>query len=247
MYLKNKAFFKLKRFLLPILFVTILTISSFAQISVGARLGVNLNQFTMPGTTIGATAGAFGTYKVTPFVAARLEILYSQEGGGLRDYFLPLSGDDPLLPDATVNVASVDYINPYVYIHTLQVPVLAELTLPEFDEASVQPVLLLGASYNYMFRADELHTTRYTFKDGTFANIPYGREDVTSGYKASQLSAIGGMGLKFKSEKRDFYFDIRYRQGLNQLNNVKQSLTYKDGRLYSSSLSFSFSMTILKF
>ena len=247
MLIKKNPIFKIQRIYIVIPLVVALFSFSNAQISVGAKAGVNINQFTMPGSTIGINAGAYGTYKATSFLMARIELLYAQEGGGLRDYFLPLNANDPRIADYSVNILSINYVNPYVYMHTLQVPVLAEISLPEFDEASVQPVLLIGGSYTFMFQANELHTTRYTFKDGTFANIPYIREDARANFKSNQFGIQGGMGLKFKSDKRDFYFDIRYRQGLNQLNQVQQSLTYKDGRLYSSTLSFNFSVSILKF
>lgn len=245
MFNKKNSIFKVKKVYLVIGIVFTAFSFANAQFTVGAKAGVNINQFTMPGTTIGLNAGAFGTYTVTPFLSARLELLYAQQGGGLRDYSLPLS--DPRLADYSGNVLSLTYINPYVYMHCIEVPLLAELTLPEFAEASVQPVLFLGGSYAFMYQANQLHTARYTFKDGTFANIPYLREHVRSNFNSNQFSVLGGFGLKFKSETRDFYFDIRYRQGLNQLNQVQRSLTSNDGRLYSSTLSFNFSVSILKF
>ena len=217
-----------------------------AQFLIGAQTGVNLNQFTMPGTTIGINAGAFGSYKFLPFLSARLEIMYSQEGGGRQNYSLALAGGS-MLPDLRTNIAALNYINPYVYIHNLHVPLMVELTLPEFDQASVAPKLLLGGSYSYMISANEMHTKLYQFTDGTFANVPYLTEVVTADYVASQISILAGLGLDFKGEKRNFSFDIRYRQGLTQLNNIKESFSFKDGRLFSSTLSFNFSMSIFKF
>jgi Outer membrane protein beta-barrel domain len=246
MYPKDKPYLKLKRSLiLSVFLIGVLITSANAQISIGAQTGVNLNQFTMPGSTIGVNVGAFGTYKFLPFLTAKLEINYSQEGGGRQNYFLPLN--DPRLADIAGNISQLNYINPYVYIHNLQVPLLVELSLPEFAEASVMPKLILGGSYSYMLSANELHTKQFIFQNGTFADVPYLKEDVTSNYVASQFSLIAGMGIQFKGEKRDFSFDIRYRQGITQLNNVTESLSYKDGRLFSSTLSFNFSMTIFKF
>ena len=109
------------------------------------------------------------------------------------------------------------------------------------------PKLLLGGSYGYMFGATELHTTQYIFSNGTFADIPYLKENVGSNYEQSQLSLMAGMGIQFKGEKRDFSFDIRYRQGMTQLNKVKASYSTIDGRLFSSTLSLNFSMTLFKF
>jgi hypothetical protein len=132
-------------------------------------------------------------------------------------------------------------------MHNVQVPILVELTLPEFSDAAVIPKLIIGGSYAYMFGANEIHTTQYIFKDNTFVNIPYLTEDVGSSYVTNQLSIIGGFGLEFNTEKRSFSFDVRYRQGFTQLNNVKQSFSYQDGRLFSSSLSINLSVSLFKF
>ncbi len=241
MYTIIENYLKFKKLLIASMFMSIAITSANAQLSIGALTGVNLNQFTMPGSTLGINAGAFGSYKLTPFLSTRLELLYSQQGGGRQNYSLPLD------ESFSGTVAQLNYINPYVYLHTVQVPVLVDLTLPEFEDAAVRPQLLLGGSYSYMFAADELHTAQYIFTDGTFANIPYLRENVGANYVASQLSLMAGMGMVFKSEKRSFAFDIRYRQGITQLNNVRQTLSYQDGRLFSSTLSFNFSVTIFNF
>jgi hypothetical protein len=225
--------------------VMALVSSVSAQFLIGAQTGVNLNQFTMPGSTIGINAGAFGSYKFLPFLSARLEIMYSQEGGARQNYNFRLSGSGQ--PDLNANIASLNYINPYVYIHNIQVPLMVELTLPEFDQASLAPKLLLGGSYSYMISANEMHTKQYNFTNATFANIPYLTEVVTADYVASQISILAGLGIDIKGEKRNFSFDIRYRQGLTQLNNIKESFSNKDGRLFSSTLSFNFSMSIFKF
>jgi Outer membrane protein beta-barrel domain len=243
MYL-NKQPPKLKLLLMVAVFAA-MSSAVHAQISVGAVTGVNLNQFTMPGTTIGLNVGAYGAYKITPFLSGRLEITYSQEGGGRQDYSIPLN--DPRLANIAGNLSEVNLINPYVYFHNLNVPLMAELTLPEFAEQSVKPKLLLGGSFAYMFSANELHTKQYIFNDNTFSNIPYLREDVGSNYAAAQFSILAGLGFDFKTDKRNFAFDIRYRQGMTQLNDVKASFSNIDGRLFSSTLSFNFSMSIFNF
>ncbi len=239
MHSHRKIYLKLKKLLTAFICFAFIS-SSYAQLSVGALTGVNLNQFTMPGSTLGVNAGFFGSYKLMPFLSMRLELLYSQQGGGRQNYSLPLD-------ELAGNISQLNYINPYVYLHTLHAPVLIDLTLPEFEDAAFRPQFLLGGSYSYMLAADELHTAQYIFKDGTFANIPYLRENVGANYSSSQFSLIGGIGIIFKGNKRDFAFDIRYRQGITQLNTVRQTLSYKDGQLFSSSLSFNFSMTLFKF
>lgn len=237
-------------------------VSAQAQISVGAKVGANLNQFTQPGTTIGVSAGAFGKYPIKPFLDVKLELLYSQQGGARQSYYIDYSS-------LGGTVTAVDFINPSVTMHNLEVPVLAELTLPEFAEQSIVPKLILGGSYSLMMKATETHTERFIFSDGFSGNSPtpsvdagYQHDDVTDNYARNQFSAIVGLGVMFKTEKRDFQFDVRYRQGFTQVNLIKYpdaiqkaggssialpAVNGVGGNLYTSTLSINFSMTIHTF
>ncbi|GHN00073.1 hypothetical protein WSM22_15620 [Cytophagales bacterium WSM2-2] len=232
-----------------------------AQISVGAKLGANINQFTQPGSTIGFSVGAYGSYKVLPFLNLKLEPQYTMQGGARESY----------ARDYTViegNVSQIQFINPSVIMHNLEVPVLAELTLPEFADENVIPKFIIGGSYAMMIKAVETSTHRYVFNDGTSStpatpsvDVGYQRENVTDNYARNQFSFIVGFGMMFKTDKRDFQFDIRYRQGLTQVNLLKfpdaiQKTTGSSGplpangiggNLHTSTLSFNFSMTIFNF
>ena len=59
--------------------------SDGSGLSVGVKLGVNLNQFRQPGTSIGLNAGGYASYGVLPFLTVRMEPQYSQEGGSRPD------------------------------------------------------------------------------------------------------------------------------------------------------------------
>lgn len=221
-----------------------------AQFSVGAKLGGNLNQFTQPGTTMGFSVGGYGSYKVLPFLNVKLEPQYSIQGGARQSYYI-----DYRSLGLDGNVASIGFINPNIIMHNIEVPLLAELTLPEFAEGNIIPKLILGGSYAIMVKATETSTHRYVFNDPTpSVDVAYQRANVTDNYTRNQFSFIVGLGMMFKTDKRDFQFDIRYRQGMTQVNLIK----YPDaspavngnaigGNLYTSTLSFNFSMTIFNF
>jgi hypothetical protein len=64
------------------------------------------------------------------------------------------------------------------------------------------------------------------------------------------------MGMKVKTGDRTFGFDVRYRHGLNNLNNLRFAspgngydigVPGTGGNLFSSSLSMNFSMSIMNF
>jgi hypothetical protein len=244
--------------------------SATAQITVGAKLGTNLNQFTQPGTTVGLNVGGYGSYVVTPFATVKLEPHYSQEGGARPDY----SRDYSQISD---NIQAVHFINPSVLFHNVQIPLLVELTLPEFSEEAIKPKLILGGSYGLVIAAKEMHTKRFEFipddngsssssssepdplvdDDPAAIDVAYEREVVTDNYARNQWSIWAGMGLEFKSGERTYAFDIRYRQGLNNLNLMRFAspgnssgtigVPGTGGELFSSSLSFNFSMSLFNF
>jgi hypothetical protein len=236
-----------------------------AQFAVGAKVGTNMNQFTQPGTTIGLNVGMYGAYPVSPVVTVKLEPHYSQEGGARPDY----SRDYSQISD---NIQAVHFINPSVTFHNVQIPLLIELSLPEFADEAVKPKLILGGSYGIMITAKEMHTKRYDFIEDGSSSLPddplegedppsldvaYLRETVTDNYARNQFSLWAGMGLEFTSGERSFAFDIRYRQGFNDLNLLRFTspgnssgtigVPGTGGELYSSSLSFNFSMSLFNF
>jgi hypothetical protein len=231
------------------------------QISVGAKTGVNINQFSQPGTTFGAQFGAYAAYPVNAFITVKVEPHYSQEGGGRPDYNWDLS-------DVGDYFQTIYFINPSVRFHNLQIPVLAEITLPELTDQSVVPVLIVGASYGFALTAMEQHTKRFEvssdgylvgdeFVDFPQLDVSYEHENVTDRYARSQWSLWTGAGMRFNTGERKFQFDVRYRHGLNNLNNLQYfspgnnsqtaGIPGTGGRLISSSISFNFSMSIFNF
>ena len=225
-----------------------------AQITLGAKTGINVNQFSQPGTTIGANVGIYGAYQVLPFLSVKLEPQYSQEGGGRPDY----SRDYSQISD---NVTFITFVNPNVTFHNVLVPLLLEFTLPEFQDEAMVPKLILGGSYGLMVSAMEEHTKRYNYVDNvpplsgssnfTQLDVAYQRENVIDNYARNQWSLIFGMGMQYKVADRTFMFDLRYRQGMNNLNMLRfASPTFTPGtggNLRSSSMSFNFSMSIFNF
>ena len=228
-----------------------------AQVTVGAKTGFNLNQFTQPGTSIGYSIGAYGAYPVTGFLSVKLEPQYSLEGGGRPDYTRFYS------EGVLAGVTSVAYVNPTTNFHNIQIPLLLELTLPEFADETVKPKLILGGSVGFMMGAKDRHTLRYTFADPFLGDqlpqldVAYQSEVVSELYKATQWSLWVGLGLDFKAASRTFSFDMRYRQGVNNLNLARGAspgntlgtigIPGTGGNLYSSSFSFNFSTSIFNF
>jgi hypothetical protein len=240
---------------LYVLCLCVVAHTACGQITLGAKTGVNLNQFSQPGTTIGVNAGIYGTYRVNSFLSVKLEPQYSQEGGGRPDY-------GRIYTEISSNISNVYFLNPSVRFHNLQIPLFVELTLPELSDQTIVPVLMLGGSYGMVITAMEQHTKRYNFVEEDYSNpasmldVSYQHENVIDNYARNQWSLWFGMGLQFKGGERTYSFDVRYRQGLNNLNNLRFAspgngsnigVPGTGGNLRSSSLSLNFSMSLFNF
>lgn len=216
-------------------------IATAPVLGLGVKFGPSLNQFSQPGTFIGMNFGLFGTYSVTKCLDARMELLYSTQGGGRQDYRrVETDPNDPYGGKAV----SITNINPQVMFNNVEIPILGEIGLTELNRSMIQPKLLLGASYSFAVSVIEHKTHRYNFYDGTFADLAYTRQNVTDYYKRNQFSLIAGAGINFSMGSRVFHVDIRYRQGLTQLNQRLYEIPGMGGKLYSTSLIFNMGVTL---
>lgn len=239
------------KIILPSLIIALCSCGAFAQISVGAKVGANLNQFRQPGTTFGFTGGGFAKYKALPFLDVRAEVLYNQQGGARQNYtrdYSSLNG----------NVFAIQYWNRYVNLHNLEVPLLVELSHPSFSDDVIAPRLILGGAYGLNLGAIERHEKTYFFADGPtpYANTSDDRENVGSNYKQNQWGLIAGFAIDFTSGDQTCTLEVRYRKGMTQINNLRfvvppldgiPGTQGQEGDLYTSSLTISFAMTLFKF
>lgn len=238
-------------------FLTIMLLASatHAQITAGAKIGANINQFNQPGTVFGFTGGAFGKYQVKEFLGVRLEVLYNQQGGARQNYNRDYS-------EIGGNVDFVYLTNRYVTLHNLEVPLLLELSHPSFSDETIKPKLLLGAAYAANLSAIEHHEKTYYFNDGPSSNyfstvtVSDLKENVGSNYKLNQWGFIVGFGVEMKAGEHTCTLEVRYRKSLSQLNNIRFGVAEQDGLpgtighegdLYSSTITIGFGISIFNF
>lgn len=225
--------------------VMFLSSTANAQIEVGAKLGVNINQFSQPGTVFGFNGGAFARYPVLDFVSVRAELLYMQLGGARSAYGRDVSGV------ADGDISFIFYSNRYVNLNNLEIPVLAEITHPDFAEETIKPKLLLGLAYGFLLSANETSEKTYSLNSGPVNQLTFSdtRDNVRSNYEHNQFAWIVGMGLDCKIGERTFTAEVRYRKSLTQMNLINTITTVPGqfGDLYPSTLSFNFGMTLFNF
>ncbi|MCB0495765.1 MAG: PorT family protein [Cyclobacteriaceae bacterium] len=209
-------------------------------LAIGAKIGVNLNQFSQPGTNIGTNVGGFARYQILDFLDVQGELVYSLEGGGRQEFYrdMYIGGYDGPISD-------IYYINRSIYLHNIEIPVSARLTLPELNTGSIVPKFIVGGSYSFNLAAFESNDKVIYFNDGTSGLVSNTRENVRGDYFPHNFSAHVGMALDFALTNGNvFTMEIRYRQGFNNLNQVSTIISEITDKLHSATLSINFSYRI---
>lgn len=201
----------MKKTLLPVLCAFFCTVSftSFAQLFVGPKGGVNFNSFRQSkyyknhfDVLPGFNAGVFARYPVLPFLSARVEALYMQQGARMYEYDL---------------LSDLRRTNVQLRFHDVAIPVLAEFGLPSLSEDILQPKLLLGGFYSYTIYARESYTNIVKL-EGRPAVSWEGHTNVQSQYDASQYGIIGALAAELKLFSRPVSIEFRYQYNLNRAN-----------------------------
>lgn len=214
-----------------------------SSISIGAKAGGNLSQFSQPGAVMTGNIGGFVRMGLLPFAELQAEVLYNVIGGGRRE----LQRDLGMFQVTEVNgpVESLSYLNRQVFVQTVSVPVSLRLGIPTLEGSAIQPKFLLGGGYAYVIRADEMHDTYFTFNDGSRIILSDTQENVTADYYEHNLSLHGGFELDFALEnQKTFSFGLIFSQGFTDLNNIKLGQPENIEKLRTRSMSFNFSYTI---
>ena len=224
---------------------SIISAPLFAQISIGAKVGANftsLGDFTFYNSersSIKYNVGGYAEYNVTSFLDARAEILYFQEGGNLNDYYVY----EPYVLRKDVKLTS----------HNLQIPIIAQLSLPSLKEKKISPKLMLGGYYSYAFQFRE----RYT-KVIRIPGLPFSESetalDVSSQYNQSNFGYLIGIGANLKLFGKELNVDFRYTRPLNNLNADPGLLSDQildvvdsNNKLYSGTFSINAGLNLFKF
>jgi hypothetical protein len=227
-----------------LLFLTMLAAPLMAQISIGPKIGANFTSlgdmafYNNDRSAVKYNLGGFAEYNVMPFLDARAELLYFQEGGPLNDYYIYF----PYVQRKDVRVTS----------HNLQIPLIAQLSLPSFKEKKISPKLLIGGYYSYAFQYRE----RYT-KIISIPGLPNSKDDVSlnvsSMYNRSNVGYLVGLGANLKLFGQEINIDCRYTRAINNVNSdpgfVPDQLTDvvdDDNKLFIGTFSVNAGLTLFK-
>ena len=198
----------------------------------GIKAGASLNQFNQSGMTIGFNGGFVFRSNVTGIFDIQAEVLYVMQGSSRGDYYK--SFDDLGGP-----VSSAVYTNRAISLQNVSVPLLAIIKLGTV-QGFMEPKVMIGGSYSYCFAAYERFDEVFYFTDGSESVAGNQTENVLSDYQQHQFDGIGGFGLDFMlSNGKIFGFEVRYHQGLNDINLFKSPRV--GGALFKNSVCVNFS------
>lgn len=224
-------------------------VAAIGTYNIGAKIGANISSFTQPGTTIGGNIGGFFRYNALSFLQVQGELAYNRSGGGRHDFTRSLNGVDGF--DGSISSAS--YMNRSIFVHSLEIPIFARLTLPELLGGAIVPRFNVGFSYGYNHGVIEERDILYTstgnnsgFVNGSDIFISNSKENVSSDYFDQNFSLLGGFAIDYKLENGQiFTTEFRYQQGLTNQNAVSVSaLPIVTDRLYSQIFSINIAYTI---
>ncbi|WP_250632850.1 porin family protein [Rhodoflexus caldus] len=179
----------------------------------GVRTGVNVNDFSVSGTTksttalAGAQATVFAMYNVNSWVGMSLEAGFSQSGAAR---FTPGAGRVTATPGGTTTVVSGN-LNDY-RLSNVQANLLSYFKLPVLSV--YEPKVFIGPSFDFNVHATN-NVEGYRFGSPTKYRV-----DATNQFKAMDIGMIIGTGVDFDLKWATLMLDARYRHGFTDINNA---------------------------
>lgn len=164
----------------------------------------DFSRITHTGDISGFTLGGFASYDILDFLDVSAELLYLQQGGSRMAMINSLVDDSPVTTTA------------FTRLHNLEFNVLARLSLPGFADP-LRPYFLLGPGLGYNITAVQQQDITYEY--GGFSYTGSGSEQVRSDFRSLQYGLYLGLGSMFPAGSNMLSVDIRYRYGLNPINN----------------------------
>ena len=141
-------------------------------VSIGAKAGVGIGQFTQPKSIMGASVGGFARWEPLAFMDVQFDLLYEVSGGGRTD----LRRDFGFLSNTPDEFFDLTYVNRYVLFHSIKNRLSARLSLPDLEGAAVRPRLIVGINNAVILAAWQHHDSYFAFENGNRIILPIKRK-----------------------------------------------------------------------
>lgn len=200
-----------------ILFIVLYCSSLFSQddkrLSYGPVFGGSMSAFYSDNKMItdnytGFYAGGFAEYKILSKFAAKLEVLYHENGGNNFDIYRIYSASSPILQG---------YKSSDLVVRNIEFPIQFSYKLMNLGPLELRP--FVGASFAYNLQSRAL-VTKNRSVGGTSITTESSNYDATDRLENMSYSVLGGLGFRTYFGKFGVNIDLKYTYGLNDLNNV---------------------------
>ncbi|MFZ6001130.1 MAG: outer membrane beta-barrel protein [Bacteroidota bacterium] len=193
---------------------------------------LNREYYESDRSTVGFTAGGYGSYQILPFLTGRMELTYAMAGGTLDSYSL----------------GGIIRRNVRLVTHNLEIPILVELGIPSMSEAKVQPKFRIGGFYGLNLGAQEKYETVISSSFGSQG------ERQSSNVSSALASNYGGYVVGLGVDIQSISIELRYNQNLTTMNSsaaqtssLQYTLPNYLGQLRTSAFSINVSMPLFEF
>lgn len=183
----------------------IISLSSFAQLSVGLRGGLNLSNIALQNKTstspesntkTGTSSGIVVNYGFSDRLSAQVELLYARKGCKYHDVVLATTYDAK------------------VKLNYFEIPILFRYSIG--NENKVQAFVNAGPYLGFRLKAlYEQTSTTTIFGSTTTRNSS---TDFTNDVHNTDIGLNGGIGVNYALELGKLFTEIRYGYGLTNVN-----------------------------
>lgn len=199
----------MKKLLVFLFALFFFSISSFAQIQLGLKGGLNLSSLKGDDAPenaenrTGFAGGAFLQYQFSSMFAIQPELTYSMKGATEKGNF-------------DFEGFQYDYDATYK-LNYLEIPVLLKLIIPT-QGAGVRPTIFAGPSVAFKMSSKQSVEINGQSVEDDLENI-----------KSTDFGLVFGGGLGFPLGKGELGFDIRYILGLSTIDDSSDNYDVKNG------------------
>nr|NQU89815.1 PorT family protein [Bacteroidota bacterium] len=192
--------------------------NSYAQISIGGKVGLNMAKFSGDDkpddqkSFMGLSIGIFGNYQVNDMFSLQGELNYEKKGGAVKD---------ATETDGVETMKTSGFKFPLGY---LNIPVLAKVTFGE----GTKFYLNLGPTFGFLLSARMKGSVEYT--NTTHPELNHSEDlddDLKDSFKGFDFGVLVGAGAIIPvNEQISAIADIRYNKGLSKLDSDGESKMY---------------------
>jgi len=188
-----------------------------SRFSYGLHIGSSFSGFTnnqevFSQLKTGFSGGLFAEFKPASYIGISLDADYLMEGAFHVNPLLIYTSSSVSYPGGLIYKYASD-----ITLHNIHLPLLINI---KPIQTGVSPTISLGYSFDFILTARSRDLIKAS---GTSSDIPVNErtlENVSSSFEKWNMGPVAGIGINFPGNKFNVSFDVRYKVGLRNINNL---------------------------